>query len=411
MSAVSAAEPRALFCTATDAAAAIAAKEVSSRELTEATLRRIEAVNPRLNAIVELCADEALRDAARADQATGGGALHGVPITVKEAFNVAGLHTTWGNPAFKDYVADRDATIVARLRDAGAILLGKTNAHFMLADFAQTSNDLYGRTNNPWDVDLTPGGSSGGSAAAVASGLSFLDYGSDLVGSIRIPAAFCGVYGLKPSVGVVPVAGLQPPGPPAPESELLYMSHVGPFARAAGDLRAALRATGGPDNPAYSWVLPPPRATKLGDYRVGVVISDVSSEVGAVLSDAVDTLATAGVRISEGWPDGVDPAAEAEAFGYHVELFFALAQPDGSFERLPELIEYEQRRMAARAAWARHFRDVDVFLCPVNFTPAFRHDPRPFDQRTVSTSEGERAYDSENKSARISSQRAATSSN
>ena len=233
-----------------------------------------------------------------------------MPITVKEAFNVAGLHTTWGNPAFKDYVADRDATIVARLRDAGAILLGKTNAHFMLADFAQTSNDLYGRTNNPWDVDLTPGGSSGGSAAAVASGLSFLDYGWDLVGSIRIPAAFCGVYGLKPSVGVVPVAGLQPPGPPAPESELLYMSHVGPFARAAGDLRAALRATGGPDNPAYSWVLPPPRATKLGDYRVGVVISDVSSEVGAVLSDAVDTLATAGVRISEGWPDGVDPAAE-----------------------------------------------------------------------------------------------------
>ncbi|MGH2856774.1 MAG: hypothetical protein ACRDMJ_04745 [Solirubrobacteraceae bacterium] len=155
------------------------------------------------------------------------------------------------------------------------------------------------------------------------------------------------------------------------------MSNVGPFARAAGDLRTALRATGGPESPAYSWVLPPPRATKLRDYRVGVVISDVSSEVGDVLSDAADTLVASGATIIEGWPEGVDPAAEAEAFGYHVELFLAYAQPGGSFERLPELIEYEQRRMAARAAWARYYRDVDVFLCPVNFTPAFPHDSLP----------------------------------
>ena len=381
--------------TAGDAAAAIAAREVSSLELTEAVLRRIEAVNPKLNAIVELRADQALEEAARADRAGAEGLLHGVPVTVKEAFNVAGLHTTWGNPEFTDYVADWDATVVGRLRRAGAVIVGKANAHFMLADFAQTFNDVYGRTNNPWNPEVTPGGSSGGSAAAVAAGETFLDFGSDLVGSIRIPAAFCGVYGLKPTVGVVPLTGLQPPGPPAPPNEMSYMSNVGPFTRGAGDLRAALTATGGPEHPAYSWSLPAPRASKLQDFRVGVVVAEVASEVGDILSNAVDALASAGVRIVEGWPDGVDPAAVSEAFGYHVELFFAFTQPGGSFERLPELIEYEQRRMAVRAAWGRYFREVDAFLCPVNFTPAFPHDPRPFEQRTVPTSDGERPYDAQ----------------
>jgi amidase len=381
--------------TAGDAAAAIAAREVSSLELTEAVLRRIEAVNPQVNAVVELRADQALEEAARADRARADGPLHGVPVTVKEAFNVAGLHTTWGNPAFTDYVADRDATVVGRLKRAGAVIVGKTNAHFMLADFAQTFNDVYGRTNNPWNPELTPGGSSGGSAAAVAAGETFLDFGSDLVGSIRIPAAFCGVYGLKPTVGVVPLTGLQPPGPPAPPSEMLYMSNVGPLARAAGDLRTALTATGGPENPAYSWSLPAPRADRLQDFRVGAVVSDVASDVGDVLSDAIAALASAGVRIVEGWPGGVDPGAVSDAFGYHVELFFAFAQPGGSFERLPELIEYEQRRMAVRAAWDRYFRDVDVFLCPVNFTAAFPHDPRPFHERTVPTADGERPYDAQ----------------
>jgi amidase len=384
-----------LWRTAGAAAAAIAAGEVSSRELTEAVLRRIEAINPQLNAVVELRADQALEEAARADSAEADGPLRGVPVTVKEAFNVAGLHTTWGNPGFKDYVPDWDATVVGRLKRAGAVIVGKTNAHFMLADYAQTFNDVYGRTNNPWNLDLTPGGSSGGSAAAVAAGETFLDFGSDLVGSIRIPAAFCGVYGFKPSVGVVPLTGLQPPGPPAPPSEMSYMSNVGPFARAAGDLRTALTATAGPENPAYSWSLPPARASDLRDFRVGAVVSDVASDVGDVLSDAVDALASAGVKIVEGWPDGVDAVGVSEAFGYHLELFFAFAEPGGSFERLPELIEYEHRRMAVRAAWGRYFREIDVFLCPVNFTPAFPHDPRPFEQRTVPTSDGERPYDAQ----------------
>jgi len=386
--------PEALLRSASDAAAAIASGEVSSRELTEAVLSRIDAINPLLNAVVELRAEEALSEAELADRGeAAAGQLHGVPITVKEALNVTGLHTTWGNPAFEDYMADWDAIVVARLRQAGAIIVGKTNAHFMLADFAQTFNEVYGRTNNPWDPELVPGGSSGGGAAAVAAGATFLDYGSDLVGSIRIPAAFCGVYGLKPSVGVVPLTGLQPPGPPTPTSEMLFMSNLGPIARSASDLRTALIATGGPESPAYSWALPPPRGRQLGEFRVGVVVEDVSSEVRAVLSDAVDALANAGVKMVEGWPDGIDPAAVAEAFDYHVQLFVALAQPDGSFDRLDEMIEYERQRIAVREAWRRYFREFHAFLCPVNFTPAFPHDPSPFEQRVVPTPDGPRRYD------------------
>jgi amidase len=381
-----------------DARKALGHRAVSSRELVELLLHRIDAIDPAVNAIVELRAEEALEEAEGADREIAAGgtrSLLGMPVTIKEAFNVSGLHTTWGNPAFKDYVADWDATAVSRLREAGAVIVGKTNAHFMLADFAQTFNDVYGRTNNPWDAELTPGGSSGGSAAAVAAGESFLDFGSDLVGSIRIPAAFCGVYGLKPSVGVVPLTGLQPPGPRAPPSEMSYMSNVGPIARAAGDLRTALTATAGPENPAYSWSLPPARASTMRDFRAGVVVSDVSSEVGDVLNDAIDALSSAGATIVEGWPEDVDPAAVSDAFGYHLELFFAFSQPGGSFERLQELIEYEQQRMAVRAAWGRYFRDVDVFVCPVNFTPAFPHDPSPFERRTVATSDGERPYDAQ----------------
>src|ERR687896_1593370 len=251
-----------LFQSATDAAQAVRRKEISSRELTETLLARIEAVNPALNAVVELRREAALREALAADEATArgdaAGPLHGVPMTIKNSFNVAGLHTTWGNPVFKDFVADSDATVVGRLRQAGAIIVGKTNVAFMLGDFGQTANELYGVTNNPWDTTRTPGGSTGGGGAALSAGMTFLEYGSDLVGSIRIPAGFCGVYGLRPSVGIVPLTGFQPPGPPAPPSEMTYMSAVGPLGRSAGDLRTALCATAGPENQAadaYSWSL------------------------------------------------------------------------------------------------------------------------------------------------------------
>jgi amidase len=391
-----------LFRSAGDAADLLRRGEISSRELTELLLARIDAVNPGLNAVVELRAEAALREAAEADRAMAAGArapLLGVPITVKESFDVTGLHTTWGNPAFKDHLADSDATVVHRLRQAGAVIVGKTNVHFMLADFGQTANDRYGVTSNPWDPARTPGGSSGGAAAALAAGLTFLEYGSDLVGSVRIPASFCGVYGLRPSVQTVPLTGFQPPGPPAGPSDMRYMSAVGPLGRSAGDLRTALTVTAGPEPPAanaYTWALPPPRHTRLADFRVGVVLdhghAPVSSEVGALLSDAVAELSRAGAAVVEGWPDGVDPVREYESFGYHVRLFLAFQEPGEPAGTLAELVEHDRRRMSARSAWGRYFEDVDVFLCPTTFTPAIPHDSRPFEERTVGTPEGERPY-------------------
>ncbi len=392
-----------LGLSATHAAQMIARKQISSRELTELMLARIDAVNPVVNAVVELRYEAALREAAAADEAIGRGEsvgpLHGVPMTIKDAFHVVGLRTTWGNPAFQGSVADWDATVVRRLRRAGAIIVGKTNVAFMLGDFAQTANELYGVTNNPWDVTCTPGGSSGGSAAAVAAGLTFLEYGSDLVGSIRIPASFCGVYGLKPSVGITPLTGFQPPGPPAPPSERMYMSAVGPLARTAADLRTALRVTAGPEDPAakaYSWTLPAARHARLSDFRVGVVLDDrharVCGAVGARLSDTVDAFARAGATVVEGWPAGVDPGQSAESFGFHVGLFFAFQQLGQGDATVAEVSEQEQRRMAARAAWADYFADIDVFVCPSNFTTAITHDSRPFDERRITTPDGERSY-------------------
>jgi amidase len=392
-----------LFQSATDAAQAVRRKEISSRELTEMLITWIEAVNPALNAVVELRREAALQEALAADEATArgdvAGPLHGVPVTIKDSFNVAGLHTTWGNPAFEGFVADRDATIARRLRRAGAIIVGKTNVAFMLGDFGQTANELYGVTNNPWDTTRTPGGSTGGAAAALSAGMTFLEYGSDLVGSIRIPASFCGVYGLKPSVGIVPLSGFQPPGPPPPPSEMTYMSAVGPLGRSPRDLRTALRATAGPENQvakAYSWALSPPRHTRLEDFRVGVVLdhehATVSSEVSAPLSNAVDTLARAGATVVEGWPDGVDPARNYESFGFHVRSFFAFQGSGEEFAKFSEFVEHENRRIASRAAWNRYFGGIDVFLCPVNFTPAFPHDTRPFEERKIVTPEGERPY-------------------
>lgn len=385
------------------AAGMIRQRRIGSRELTELVLDRVDAVNAQVNAVVELRREAALREAAAADEAVARGErtgpLHGVPMTVKEALNVAGLHTTWGEPAFREFVADRDATVVARLRQAGAVIIGATNVAHMLGDFAQTGNEVYGVTSNPWDLTRTPGGSSGGAAAAVAAGMTYLEYGSDLVGSIRIPASFCGVYGLKPSVGLVPLTGFQPPGPPAPPSEMTYRPALGPLARTAGDLRVALRATAGPEDPAakaFSWALPPPRHRRLAGFRVGVVLDDphapVSSEVGAVLSDTSAALARAGATIVEGWPEGIDPGRSAESFGFHVGLFFAFAQPGEDLPPLAAVIDQELRRIAARAAWSSYFDTIDVFLCPTNFTPAFPHDTRPFDERMIATPEGERPY-------------------
>ncbi|MGW7687099.1 amidase family protein [Kribbella sp. NPDC054772] len=367
--------------TAEEIAERIRTGQVTSREVTEQLLARI-AADTELNAVVEVRPEYALAAADAADAHDPVGPLHGVPMTIKDCFDVAGLHTTWGNPAFAEYVATRDATVVERLRRAGAIIVGKSNVHTMLADFGQTTNKVYGRTNNPADPTRTPGGSGGGAAAAVAADLSYLEYGSDLVGSIRLPAAYCGVYGLKPTNGLVPQRGFQVPFTPDVPSELPNLSTIGPLARSAGDLRLALRVTAGPEAP-YSWELRPPRHQQLKDFRVGVVTDHpaarVTGEVGDVLSGTIDRLARSGAKIVEGWPDGVDPGAQAEEFGRQVELFFALYGGSHSELTLHDLLERERRRLEARATWRRYFADVDVFLCPTSFTVAFPHGSTTID--------------------------------
>jgi amidase len=366
---------------ATDVAALLRTGALSARDLTAQLLDRIDVVNPTVNAVVETDRDAALHAAAEADDALarGGplGPLHGVPITVKEAFPVTGLRHTWGDPAFAGHRATRDALVVNRLRAAGATIIGTTNVAHLLADTTRTTNPVYGPTTNPHDPTRTPGGSSGGSAAALASGLTFLEYASDLAGSIRIPAAFCGVYGLRPTPGTVPLTGFQPPNQTAGPDEMSFLSVVGPLARSAADLRVALNVTGGPAGPeagVYSWRLAPSRLGRLNGFRVGVVLdhpaAPVTGEVGSALSDAVDAFAKAGATIVTGWPEEVDPVAQGESFGFQVGQFFAFNGGDPGFASVAEVVEQHRRRMAARAAWDRYFEDVDVFLCPAACTVA-----------------------------------------
>jgi amidase len=226
------------FASATKLAAMIRQKKISSAELLELYLKRVEAYNPALNAIVVQDVERARKDAALLDRrlARGdiAGPLHGVPMTVKESFNVQGLPTTWGDPAYKDTVAKEDALAVSRLRSAGAVIFGKSNVPLMLADW-QSYNAVYGTTNNPWDPTRTPGGSSGGSAAALAAGLTGLEIGSDIGSSIRNPAHYCGVYGHKPSWGICSPRG-QSLGTIAPSD----ISVIGPLARSGADLMVAL---------------------------------------------------------------------------------------------------------------------------------------------------------------------------
>jgi amidase len=359
----------------------------------------LPAADAGLNAVVVTCPDRARQEAALVDRLVASGTpvgpLAGVPISVKEAFHTADLPTTWGLPEHEGWTAEEDAVVVRRLRRAGGIVIGKTNVATMLADFAQTQNDVYGRTNNPHDHSRSPGGSSGGSAAAVAAGLTFLDFGSDLVGSIRIPAAFCGVYGLRPSAGAVPQDGFAPPGAPAKAlpREVGWISTVGPIARTPADIRTALEISG--DRPQQ--VAARGEKLRLGGLRLGVVLDDpncpVASDVGAVLSNAVDLLTGAGVTIVDGWPSGVDSAGAMASFGFALHRFMAAADPASEWATTDAQIDKERQWLAeVRAAWHRYFIDVDAFLCPVNFTSAIEHDDRPFDDRNVQTVDGERRY-------------------
>jgi len=414
------------FASALEAARAIRRREISSVELTKQVLERIERLNPKVNAIVTLVKDDALARARAADDALARGEwwgpFHGVPCTIKDTFEVAGVRTTAGSTSLASYVPQRDADVAARFRAAGAVILGKTNVPEMAGDW-QSYNDVFGTTNNPWNLSRTPGGSTGGEAAALAAGLTYLSVGSDIGGSIRVPAHFCGVYGHKPTLNVVSREGHIPPPPGGPPQGPTDLPVAGPLARSAADLKAALEILGGPtaeDAIAYRWSLPPARGTRLADYRMGFVLDDahcrLSSDVLKVLAETVERFRKAGARLEEGWPKGVDPGAQFDAYHYLLDSFFAFRlrddqeeemrkramNQDGSHEAFEARVmtaphKYYQaavrQRMAARAVWQDYFRTHDAFLLPTAFVPAFLHDhSQPMEKRTLATPEGPRPY-------------------
>jgi amidase len=300
-------------------------------------------------------------------------------------------------------------------------VLGNTNVPFVLNDW-QSYNDIYGSTNNPWDVARTPGGSSGGSAAALAAGLGYFSPGSDRSGSLRVPASFCGIYAHKPSLGVVPLRGWFPSPPGSGPSLADPISVAGPMGRSAADLKIGMQVMGGPEGDearAWRWSMPAPRRSRLADYRVGYVLDDpacpVDPPVRERLEAAVADLAKAGVRVKQGWPAGVDPAAQQRAYLYL--LFSSIGAPpglkpedmkplaakdDGSLpsifaqtvvDPIGRYIDREREQQRARAAWRAAFQEIDVFLMPTSFVAAFPHDhSEPQGSRHLATRAGPRAY-------------------
>ena len=413
------------FASAARAAQAVRSGEIGARELTLRMLARIEAFNPKLGAVVNVLAEQALGEAARIDadrsDKDARGPLHGVPILVKDAFEIAGVPTTGGIKALAQYRPATDSEVVRRLRAAGAIVLGNTNVPFVLNDW-QSYNDIYGATNNPWDLARTPGGSSGGSAAALAAGLGYLSPGSDRSGSLRVPASFCGVYAHKPSRDIVPLRGWfpSPPGSGPTVSDLI--SVAGPMARSAGDLRTGMQVMGGPDGDearAYRWALPAPRGRRLPDYRVGYVLDHpacpVDPPVRERLEAAVATLARAGAQVKPGWPEGIDPVAQHRTYLYMLfagigappgvrpdELKPLAARDDGSLASIfaqamtdpfSRFVAHEREQLRARAAWRAAFQEIDVFLVPTSPVAAFAHDhSEPQQARRLAGPAGTRPY-------------------
>jgi amidase len=353
--------------------AALRDRRVSSRELLDAYLLRIETHNPALNAVVTLDVERARAAAAEADRRTARGdatgALHGLPMTVKDSLETAGLRTTAGSPDLAGYVPAVDADAVARLRREGAVIFGKTNLPVFAMDW-QSSNPVFGTTNNPWDVTRTPGGSSGGAAAAVAAGLTGLELGSDIRGSLRQPAHNTGVFTLKPSFGIVPTRG-HIPGPPGSLSTP-DMAVLGPIARSADDLDLALDVIAGPDAPsATAWRLrlPAPRGESLSDYRIGVWLDDPGCPVDAavldVLERTVDRLRDAGATVD----DQARPVDLGEASEVFERLFAAAVSPGAA-----DWNHVHEHRQQLRARWAVFFERFDVLLTPVAPVAAIRHD-------------------------------------
>lgn len=399
------------FQSATDLTAMLRNSKISSVGMLRHFLARVERLNPPLNAIVAMNVDAAMARAVDADKAlaTGQswGPLHGLPMTIKDSFEVTGMPTTSGAPELRDYHAKENAVAVQRLMDAGAIVFGKTNLPIYAGDL-QSYNEVYGITNNPWDVSRTPGGSSGGAAAAVAAGLCGMELGSDIGGSIRTPAGFCGIYGHKPSWGLVCGRG-HIPGPPGSLS-VDDIGVTGPLARAPEDLTLALNIIAGPDplmGLARPAGLPAASEKPLKGLRIAAWIDDpvcpVDRPVGDRLQNLLDALGKAGAIVNDKARPDIDAsrafatytrllmAVIASGFPKHVmakllenankvdsqDTSFAANSAIGATMSHRHWLSANEARNHMRARWAEFFTDHDVLLCPITPTAAFPHDHGP----------------------------------
>ena len=371
-------------------AQAMAARHVSALQVCDFAIARIEAGDGAINAVVVRDFERARDQARAADAALARGErrpLLGVPITVKESFDIAGLPTTWGFDFALKLPVTEDAVAVARLKAAGAVILGKTNCAFALADW-QTSNPVYGSTANPLALSRTPGGSSGGSAAALAAGFVPLELGSDFAGSIRIPAHCCGLFGHKPSHGVLAQRGMRFPGHEGAHENPIGV--IGPMARNASDLSLALDVLLGPDPAeAVAWrvVLPAPRHARVEDLRVLVVAkhpaAQASNDVRAALQSMAESLARAGATVHSASPLLPDLMALTRAFGSMVSAFVTQGQPGPTISAHAWLALLDEQART-RAQCARLFEAFDVVLMPVFGTVAFSQFDEPdFAQRTL----------------------------
>ena len=400
------------FKTAIELSAALAAKKVSAVELAQDAISRIERHDAKINAICVRDFERGLDAARAADAARARGEtrpLLGIPLTVKESYNVAGLPTTWGFPAQKDFTPPEDALSISRAKQAGGVILGKTNVPVGLGDW-QSYNEIYGTTNNPFDLGRTPGGSSGGSAAALAAGYGPLSLGSDIGGSLRVPAFHCGVYAHKPTYNVAPVRGhTPPPFPPIPLDR--DMAVIGPMARSAADLSLLLDVIAGPDpldaGVGYKLTLPPPRRNALKDFRVLVVDSDPvlpsDKDIRGAIEKLAGGLARSGVNVARQSPLLPDFAESSRLYMRmlmsFLGAFFAPEVIAGAQAGAAQLTA-ENKSLAAerlrgmtqshrdwvlddgargrlRAQWRELFKTFDAVICPIMPTPAYPHDHSP----------------------------------
>ncbi len=365
--------------TATELVAALRDRQVSSAELTEAAIARIEARDGEINAVVVRDFERARAAARSADEALArgdAGALLGLPMTVKETYDLVGHPTTWGVVDYAGHRAVEDAAVVQRLKTAGAVILGKTNVPVLAADW-QSSNPVYGVTRNPLDLTRSPGGSSGGGSAALAAGYVALEVGSDIGGSIRVPAAFCGVYGHKASFGIIPTWGASPGGTrPSPP----LLSVPGPLARSAPDLALAMDVLAGPwgeEAKGYGLSLSAPRGRALADYRVLIVDAHPSCATGSDVKAALDGLGSRleglGARVSR---DASLLPDQAEAYGVYMPMLLSIttrrardtSRPPISAHAWMDLLDAQAR---IRRQWASLFESFDVVIAPAFGTCAF----------------------------------------